>query len=654
MPHTLLLILLLLAASVVVVAVCRAARQPPILGYLLVGIALGPHALGVVADDTATRELAEFGIVFLMFSIGLEFSLPQLRAMRRAVFGLGFAQVAITTVAGMIVVQALGYDWRAGIVLGGALAMSSTAIVSKMLAERSELGTPHGRDVMGILLFQDLAVVAFLILIPSLAGSGEAMGSALAFAVLKAAIALTVILFIGQRPMRAWFHIVARQRSPELFVLNVLLVTLGMAALTAMAGLSLALGAFLAGMLISETEYRYQVEEDIKPFRDVLLGLFFITIGMMLDLGEARIHVVALVALLVVPVAAKLVLVVVLARLFGSPLATALRTGFYLAQAGEFALVMLSLALTHRLLSPDFMRTILASMILSMLLAPLLIGYANTWVRKLTANDWLARAAEMTQVAALTMARQGHVIVCGYGRSGQNLTRLLEREDITYLALDSDPQRVREAADGTSVIYGDASRRETLVSAGIAKARAVVITFADTPTALKILHHVQHLRPELPVIVRTRDDSELDRLFAAGATEVIPEVLEGSLMLASHSLLVLGVPLNRVLTRIRTIREERYGLFRGFFHGASDFADAAENLQPRLHTVLLNERAHAIGRSLDDLGVGGFVEVTGVRRRGARSVAPDAQWRFEPGDAVVLLGKPVDLDRAEKRLLDGD
>src|SRR6185369_4568493 len=295
MSQTLQLILVLLGAAVFVVVICRLVRLPPILGYLLVGIAVGPNALGWVPAAAEARNLAEFGIVFLMFSIGLEFSLPQLRAMRRAVFGLGFAQVAITTVAGMIVVQALGYDWRAGIVLGGALAMSSTAIVSKMLAERSELGTPHGRDVMGILLFQDLAVVAFLILIPSLAGSGEAMGSALAFAVLKAAVALTVILFIGQRPMRAWFHIVARQRSPELFVLNVLLVTLGMAALTAMAGLSLALGAFLAGMLISETEYRYQVEEDIKPFRDVLLGLFFITIGMMLDLGEARIHVVALV-----------------------------------------------------------------------------------------------------------------------------------------------------------------------------------------------------------------------------------------------------------------------------------------------------------------------------------------------------------------------
>jgi CPA2 family monovalent cation:H+ antiporter-2 len=654
MPHTLLLILLLLAASVIVVAICRAVRLPPILGYLVVGIALGPHALAVVPDDSATRELGEFGIVFLMFSIGLEFSLPQLRAMRRAVFGLGAAQVAITTVAGMIVVQMLGYDWRAGIVLGGALAMSSTAIVSKRLAERSELGTPHGREVMGILMFQDLAVVALLILIPALAGSGEAMGSALAEALLKAAVALALILYLGQRPKRAWFHVVARQRSPELFVLNMLLVTLGMAALTALAGLSLALGAFLAGMLISETEYRYQVEEDIKPFRDVLLGLFFITIGMMLDLRDAQVHTLELIALLVVPVAAKLGLVAALARLFGAPLPTALRTGFYLAQAGEFALVMLSLALAHGLLAPEFMQMVLASMILSMLLAPLLIQYANTWVRKLTANDWLARAAEMTQVAARTMARQGHVIVCGFGRSGQNLTRLLEREDITYLALDADPQRVREAADGTSVIYGDASRRETLVSAGIAKARAVVITFADTSTALKILHHAQQLRPDLPVIVRTRDDSELDRLFAAGATEVIPEVLEGSLMLASHSLLVLGVPLNRVLMRIRSIREERYGLFRGFFHGASDFADAAENLQPRLHTVLLHERAHAIGRSLDELGVGGFVEVTGVRRRGARSVAPGADWRFEPGDAVVLLGKPGDIDRAEKRLMEGE
>ncbi|MGA8032719.1 MAG: monovalent cation:proton antiporter-2 (CPA2) family protein, partial [Casimicrobiaceae bacterium] len=632
MSQTLVLILILLAASVVIVAACRIARLPPLLGYLVVGIALGPHALAVVPDDEVTRGLAEFGIVFLMFSIGLEFSLAQLRSMRRAVFGLGLAQVAITTAGGLLCIHLLGYGWRAGVVLGGALAMSSTAIVSKMLAERTELSTMHGRDAMGILLFQDLAVVAFLILIPALASEGGGI-DAMAGALLKAAIALSLILFLGQKPMRRWFRVVAHQRSSELFVLNVLLVTLGMAALTQLAGLSLALGAFLAGMLISETEFRYQVEEDIKPFRDVLLGLFFITIGMMLDLRVVAEHGGLVLLLLIVPVASKLLLIIVLARAFGAPLPTALRTGFYLAQAGEFALVLLALATEYGLLSREFTQAVLASMIVSMLIAPLLIQRAEKWVRRLTANDWLARAAELTHVAARTMARQDHVVICGFGRSGQNLARLLEREDIAYLALDSDPQRVREAADGATVVYGDASRRETLVSAGILKARALVITFADTPIALKILHHVQQLRPDLPVIVRTVDDSELDRLRKAGATEVIPEVLEGSLMLASHSLLVLGVPLNRVLKRIRAIREERYDLFRGFFRGASDAADAAENLQPRLHTIMLGERAHAVGRALDDLAIDASVEVTGVRRQGSRSIKPEGDFRFGAGDA---------------------
>ena len=653
MSQTLLLILVLLAASVVIVAACRIVRLPPILGYLIVGIALGPHALGVVPNDAATRQLAEFGIVFLMFSIGLEFSLAQLRAMRRAVFGLGLSQVVITTAGGWLGIHLLGYGWRAGIVLGGALAMSSTAIVSKMLAERMELSTMHGRDAMGILLFQDLAVVAFLVLIPALASTDGGGIVAMGGALLKAGVALALILFLGQKPMRRWFHVVARQRSSELFVLNVLLVTLGMAAVTELAGLSLALGAFLAGMLISETEYRYQVEEDIKPFRDVLLGLFFITIGMMLDLRVVAAHGWLVLLLLFVPVVAKLLLIVVLARAFGAPLPTALRTGFYLAQAGEFALVLLSLATDYALLSPEFTQVVLASMIMSMLIAPVLIQRAERWVRKLTANDWLARAAELTQVAARTMARQDHVVICGFGRSGQNLARLLEREDIAYVALDSDPQRVREAADGATVVYGDASRRETLASAGIARARALVITFADTQVALKILHHAQQMRPDLPVIVRTLDDSELDRLRKAGATEVVPEVLEGSLMLASHSLLVLGVPLNRVLKRIRAIREERYGLFRGFFRGATDAADAAEGQQPRLHTIVLGERAHAVGRALDELDIGTSVEVTGVRRQGARSIRPEGAFRFDVGDSVVLLGRPGDLARAEKRLLEG-
>jgi CPA2 family monovalent cation:H+ antiporter-2 len=246
------------------------------------------------------------------------------------------------------------------------------------------------------------------------------------------------------------------------------------------------------------------------------------------------------------------------------------------------------------------------------------------------------------------------VIICGYGRSGQNLTRLLEAEGISFIALDADPERVREAAgDGSSVVYGDAGRKEALFAAGLAKARAVVITFADTGAALRILHHVHAVRPELPVVVRTLDDSELDRLLDAGAAEVVPEVLEGSLMLATHSLLLLGVPLNRVLARIREIRDERYSLFRGFFHGASDIADAAENQQPRLHSVHLPDRANARGKALSALRFEGLVEVTGVRRKGARSQRPGPDWVFEAGDVVVLLGRPEDLAMAEQRLLNG-
>src|SRR6266567_3776299 len=654
MSQTLQLILLLLAAAVVVVVACRLLHLPPILGYLIVGVAVGPHAFGWVPDNADVRDLAEFGIVFLMFSIGLEFSLPQLKAMRRAVFGLGLAQVSITTAVAMLGLHVLGYGWLAGLALGGALAMSSTAIVSKMLSERGELGSAHGRDVMGILLFQDLSVVAFLIAIPTLAGGGEDLWRSLALAGVKAAIALALILFVGQRPMRAWFHLIARQHSSELFMLNILLVTLGLAALTELAGLSFALGAFLAGMLIAETEYRYQVEEDIKPFRDVLLGLFFVTVGMYLNVSVVIANIGWVLLMLVGPVLAKLALIVLLARIFGSPLGTALRTGFYLAQAGEFAIVLLAMAGDLRILEPKLAQLVLAAMVLSMLSAPFLIQFAEPLARRLTANDWLSRAAQLTQIAARGIARQEHVIICGFGRSGQNLARLLEAEKIQFIALDSDPQRIGEAAANDSgVVYGDASRREALLAAGLAKARAVAITFADTAAALKILHHVQQARPEVPVIVRTLDDSELERLLEAGAAEVVPEVLEGSLMLASHSLLLVGVPLNRVLERIRAIREERYSLFRGFFHGATDAADAADNLQPRLHSVLLTDRSAAVGRSLADFDFKGVVEITGVRRRGTRSEVPRAHYRFEAGDVLVLLGRPEDLAFAERALLRG-
>src|SRR3954471_9505017 len=337
-------VLIVLACAVAAVVACRSLRLPAIIGYLVTGLALGPHALRLMSPERGdTRLLAEIGVVFLMFSIGLEFSLPRLMAMRRVVFGLGLAQVAATIAMVMALAAALGWGWQAGLALGGIVAMSSTAIVSKLLAERLELDSPHGREIIGVLLFQDLAVVPLLVIVPALGQPGEQLGAALAIAFGKAVAALAIVIVAGPRVMRGWLRLVARRRSTELFVLNVLLVILVMAYLTALAGLSMVLGAFLAGMLISETEYRFQVEEELKHLPDVLLGLFFVTVGMMLDVRVAIAHFGLVLLFLAIVVGAKLALIFLLSKASGAATGTALRVGLALAQAGEFGLVLLSL-----------------------------------------------------------------------------------------------------------------------------------------------------------------------------------------------------------------------------------------------------------------------------------------------------------------------
>ncbi|MDR0246847.1 MAG: cation:proton antiporter [Burkholderiales bacterium] len=652
---TLTAILILLTASVAAVFVCRTIQMPAILGYLLVGVMLGPNGFALIADSADARHLAEFGIVFLMFTLGLEFSLPQLKAMRRAVLGLGAAQVGICIVIGMTVLVGLGYSWSAGIVIGGMFAMSSTAIVLKMLIERDEVSTEYGRNAIAILLFQDLAVIGFLVLIPALGQSGWDLALALGLAVIKAAIAFVLILKLGQKPMRIWLNLIARQRSPELFMLNVLLIVLALATLSSLTGLSMALGAFMAGMLIAETEHRHIVEDNILPFRDLLLGLFFVTMGMALNPGLVIRNAEVVLLFLLVPFVVKGVVVVGLTRIFGGTWSSNVRIGVYLAQTGELALVMLTLANDHRILPAHLKQTILMAVVLSMLTAPLIIRFAEPFIRWFERFDWQESAARIMRAATQSMAYQDHVIICGYGRSGQNLARLLEAEKINFVALDNDALRVRESAEGFAVIYGDASKRELLIAAGVNKARALVISFADTPLALKIIKTVHALRPTLPIIVRTYDDSHLDRLLEAGATEVVPEIIEGSLMLASHSLLALSVPLPRVLARIRNVREERYSLLRGFYHGISDAQeDAEENLHPRLRSVVLMDGAAAIGKTLGDLDLEELVKVMRVRRVGQAPKVPDENWLFEVGDTVVLLGRADDLSFAERRLLEGE
>ena len=652
--------LALLAAAVFGVVAFRMLQLPPILGYLTVGILVGPFGFNMADDGAVTHELAEFGVVFLMFSIGLEFSLSKLMAMRRDVFGLGLAQVVITIVVSLLAgwmaaVWLPGFltiGWEGAFALGGALAMSSTAIVSKMLTERLELESLHGRKIISVLLFQDLAVVPLLILVPALATHAGNIVQTLSWASAKAVLVLVILLFVGQKVMRSWFNIVVKRRSQELFMLNLLFITLGAAWLTDKAGLSMALGAFVAGMLISETEYRHQVEEDIKPFRDVLLGLFFITIGMMLNLGVVISNKWLVLLLFVGPILLKLLLITGLAKLFGNSTSVSLRTGLALAQAGEFGFVLLNQIGDLHLIDANLMQVILASMVLSMLASPFILAKSDVIVMKLSSNEWMMQSLALTQIAARTMTAKKHVIIAGFGRSGQSLARLLAEEKIAYHALDLDPDRVQEAQmAGDHVSYGDAARRESLMAAGVNRAAALVVTYTSTPSALKILHLVAELNPSLPVIVRSHDDTDLDKLKAAGATEVVPELMEGSLMLASHALVLLGVPLRRVVHRVQAARDARYESLRGFFHGVSDATDSPENMQIRLHTVVLTAKSYSAGKSLPELRLSDLAVDIQAIRRGKNRVALTDDLILQEADVVVLRGTSEAVARAESRLL---
>lgn len=659
---TLELTLLYLLAAVLGVVACRSLKLPPILGYLVVGVLIGPNALGLGQNSEGVRHLGEFGVVFLMFVIGLEFNLPKLRAMRGHVFGLGLFQVMFTILIatlGTLFLSVLApthwrMSWQTALALSGALAMSSTAIVVKMMAERLELESEHGKRVMGVLLFQDLAVVPLLVLIPALGSPPEALLAALALAAFKATILIAVLLVGGQRAMRWWLTIVARRKSEELFVLNLLLVVMGLAWLTELAGLSLALGAFIAGMLVSETEYKHQVETDIRPFHDVLLGLFFITVGMMLDWRPVAERWGLVLLMVTVPVLFKLALVTVLARGFGASMGVSLRTGLYLAQAGEFGFVLLALAQQNALVPPELLNPALASMVISMLATPFIIMYSNRIVMKLVASEWLQQSLQMTTIARKSINANKHVIICGYGRCGQNLAKMLEQESIPYMALDLDPDRVRQAAAaGDSVVFGDAARLQALMAAGLARASAVVVTYLDVAGAMKVLANTRAHAPQVPVIVRTQDDHDLEKLQAAGATEVVPEALEGSLMLASHALALVGVPMRRVIRIVQDQRDERYSLLRGYFHGADD--DSADDRDTeRLSTITLPFGARPVGRALGHFALHAMgVRVVSLRRANGKTEPLDGDPALQDGDILVLSGRPEALAVAEDKLLKG-
>ncbi|KAA0987812.1 sodium:proton antiporter [Pseudomonas sp. ANT_J12] len=563
-------LLIILASSLVVIALFRRLRLPPVLGYLCVGLMVGPTALDWVNKSDELPDLAELGVVFLLFSLGLEFSLSKMIALRRVVFGLGSLQVLISGLLLGILLMLFGMSVTPALLLGAGLALSSTAIVSKELGSLGEIFSSHGQNAIGVLLFQDVVAVLLLTLVPVFAGSSEQAW----YWALPLTLAKTALLFVGLLLASRWllprlFHEVAASRSAELFVLLALVIVLLTAWLTHLLGLSPALGAFLAGMLLGESHYRHQIEADIRPFRDILLGLFFVSIGMLIDLQLFASHGVLILGLTLGLLLIKGSVVALLVKWRGSDGETAWRSGLALAQGGEFCFALMAQMQQNKIMPADLGALLLAATFCSMLVTPLLLRAAPRIAASLHRKP--NEEAKLEEISALNAGLHGHVVICGYGRVGQSIGRFLHNAQQTYIALDNDPVRVQEAAAGeSSVHYGDSRRGELLAAVGLERARLLVIAVDQTDIALLILKEARRFNPSVPILVRTRDDSQWAELKAAGANEVVPELLESSLMLASHALIMLGLPAHQVQERVDQVRHDRYSLLHRFYPGAED------------------------------------------------------------------------------------
>jgi CPA2 family monovalent cation:H+ antiporter-2 len=563
-------LLIILASSLVMIALFQRLRLPPVLGYLCVGLMIGPRAFNWVNESDELPDLAELGVVFLLFSLGLEFSLSKMLALRRVVFGLGSLQVLCSGMLLGGLLMLLGMPITPALLLGAGLSLSSTAIVSKELSSLGEIFSSHGQNAIAVLLFQDVVAVLLLTLVPVFAGSSDQAW----YWALPLTLGKTVILFVGLLLVSRWllprlFHEVAAARSPELFVLLALVIVLLTAWLTHLLGLSPALGAFLAGMLLGESHYRHQIEADIRPFRDILLGLFFVSIGMLIDLQLFASHGLLILGLTLGLLLLKGSVVALLVKWRGSDGETAWRSGLALAQGGEFCFALMAQMQQNKLMPADFGGLLLAATFCSMLVTPLLLRAAPHIATRLHRKP--NEEAKLEEINALNAGLHNHVVICGYGRVGQSIGRALRNAQQPYIALDTDPVRVHEAAvSETCVHYGDSRRGELLVAIGLERARLLVIAVDQSDIALLILKEARRLNATVPILVRTRDDSQLAELKAAGASEVVPELLESSLMLASHALIMLGLPAYQVQERADQIRHDRYRLLHGFYPGADD------------------------------------------------------------------------------------
>lgn len=562
-------VIFLIAAGVIVPFLHRL-RISPVLGYLVVGAVIGPYGLGllagelswlsyaVISDLHGVQKLAELGVIFLLFMIGLELSLERLWSMRRMVFGLGSLQILVTGAIITLIAWEFGNSPAASVVLGACLALSSTAIVMELLIQTRRLGTPLGRSSFSILLMQDLAVVPILFMLGVLgAKAGGNIGLDLALALGKAMVTIALIYAIGQLMLRPMLRVVAQTRSPEMFMAAILLTVIGISAVTGAAGLSMALGAFLAGLLLAETEYRHEVQVYIEPFKGLMLGLFFMSVGMGIDYRVILDEPFWIAASVIGLFAVKSTITAALCVAFGLPRHTSIEAGLLMGQGGEFGFIVVGLALSLGLLAADIGQFMLIVTGLTMVITPFVAAAAERLALRME-SETHARAQEgrLSEIGDL----EGHVIIAGFGRVGQSIAQILEAEAIPYLAIDADPAAVARAREGKlPVFYGNATRLEMLNRAHIDKAQAIVITIDAAPAVEKIIREIRLTWPAIPIYARAREGSHAMRLVQAGATHAVPETIEASLQLAGRVLAGTGAPEDVVARRLEQQRARELG-----------------------------------------------------------------------------------------------
>jgi CPA2 family monovalent cation:H+ antiporter-2 len=642
-------LLLLLFFAIIGVIIFRWLRLSNIVAYLFAGFMLGPSLLNILSSYHEIELISEFGIVFLMFSLGLEFSLNKLIAMRRSVFGVGLLQVIVSFFMFYLLSQLIGLSWQQSFAVAVVLTMSSTAIIVKMLADQQRLHSKVGKLAIAILLFQDLAVVPFLIIIPIIA-MPELEGSfvqPLLFAFVKGAFAIALLLSIGRWLLPRFFYEMGQLRFDEIFILSSLFVTLLAAWFTQQLGLSMALGAFLAGMMLAESHYRHQLSADIRPFKDILMAMFFISIGTLLHFQVLRDNFGILCLIVLAMMLAKIVTITFAALLMQERLTTALGVGIALAQMGEFGFILVALAGKYHLLDEQLSSLLIATGVISMSLTPLLVKYSRKIAREVLHHSEKVFRFHKTLPGQFT----DHIIICGYGRVGQIVSRFLKSESLPFIVLDRDPMRVKEAREGGEQIeFGDASRREILLVAGIEKAKLLIITFDDLKRSMALLGQIRALNPDIKVLVRTKSDKGLEQLQEAGATEVIPEVLEGSLMLVAQVLYLSGVPRRRILQRLDCERKTKYQHLHGFYYGEAHHSHKSDWQVEKLHAVVLTENSEIIGTYVKQLPLPG-VSIKSLHRQSGEEVVLSENVRFEVGDVVLMQGDKQDLLQAETILL---